>query len=429
MKLQMVGCSHHNAPLEVRERLAFSPDQARTALVQLRAQFPETEAVLISTCNRVELYTVEDGTGRPGRGSATFFGEFFQVSDGSYINHLYRLYDEKAARHLFSVAASLDSMIVGEPQILGQVKEHFLKAQLAGTTGRVFNHLFAQALNLGKRVRSETAIGQMAVSVPYAAIELARKVFDNLEGKSAGLLGRGEMSELTAQHLLRAGVDNLYVVNRDLDKAIEFAGRVGGVPLVYQDDLDFLLHADILVCSTSAPNLLITPEPLHRVMSKRRNRLLLLIDISVPRQIDPAVNDLENVYLFNIDHLQKMTAENMKLRMEEARKASALIEDEVQKFLEWLGSLDVLPTICAFRELLERIRRGELSRVLKDFDGFAPEQKELVEQFSRALINKIGHVPTTKLKDVPNPERAMHYSSVLRDLFELDMSDTGSRED
>jgi glutamyl-tRNA reductase len=417
------GLNHRTAPVELREKFAVPDASLESALQVLYALPGVREAVILSTCNRVELYTVEEGEGAPGHGSASFFRNFFQVNESVYISHLYRLYDEKAVRHLFSVASSLDSMIVGEPQILGQVKEYFLKAQIAGTTGRILNNVFGRALAVGKRTRTETAIGEMAVSVPYAAVELAKKVFDSLQGKTVGLLGRGKMSEITARHLKRSGVENLYVINRDMEHAIEFAKLVGGVPLGWSEDYEFLMHTDILICSTRASHPLITLEPLQKIMARRRNRMLFLIDISVPRRIDPAVNELENVYLFNIDHLEKMVAENMRLRMDEGRKAAAMIDDEVMAFQQWLGALDVVPAIRAFRERLESLRADEISRVLRNYEGFAPEQRELIEQFSKALINKIGHLPTTKLKSAADPDKAMRYSDILRDLFDLEKQD------
>lgn len=425
IQIVATGLNHRTAPVALRERFALKDDDVPAALQMLLAQPGVQEAVIISTCNRVELYSVEEteGTGPQEHGTASFFSAFFNVEQAQYINHLYRFHDEKAVRHLFSVASSLDSMIVGEPQILGQVKEYFTRAQAEGATGRVLNGLFSRSLAVGKRTRTETSIGEMAVSVPYAAVELAKKVFDSLHGKSVTLLGRGKMSELTSRHLKRSGVESLYVVNRTHEKAVEFAKKVGGVPLVYDHDLDFLLHTDVMICSARAPHPLVTRDALQKVMVKRRNRLLLLIDISVPREIDPAINDMDNVYLFNIDHLENMIAENKSLRAEEARKAGAIIEEELVKFMEWWNSLDVVPTIRAFREHLDTLRSDELARVMGNYEGFTDEQKDLVEQFSRSLINKVGHLPTIRLRGTPDPEKARDYSSILKHLFDLEPKD------
>lgn len=422
MQIVATGLNHRSAPIELREQFAVGVKDLPAALQKLYSRPGVQEAVILSTCNRVELYTVEDDASSD-RGSASFFSDYFGVPEADYISHLYRLYDEKSVRHLFSVASSLDSMIVGEPQILGQVKEYFAQAQMLGTTGRIFNQLFSRALNVGKRTRTETAIGEMAVSVPYAAVELAKKVFDSLKGKSVSLLGRGKMSELTARHLKRSGVEAIYCVNRHHERAIEFATKIGGTPLTYTEDLEFLVRTDILICSTNAPHHLIETAALDAAMSRRKNRMLLLVDISVPRAIDPAADDLSNVYLFNIDHLQDMVAENRRLRMEEARKASSIIEEEVQNFLEWMQSLDLVPTIRAFREHLEAMRSDELTRWLGKLQSLDPEQRELVEQFSRSLVNKIGHMPTSRLKDAPDAEKAAQYGDILRHLFGLERMD------
>jgi glutamyl-tRNA reductase len=421
MQIVATGLNHRTAPVELREQFAVRPAELTAALELLYAQPAVQEAVMLSTCNRVELYTIENTEAADHRGSASFFHEFFNVEESNYINHLYRLYDEKAVRHLFSVASSLDSMIVGEPQILGQVKDFYSSAQAAGTTGRILNALFTRAITVGKRTRTETAIGEMAVSVPFAAVELAKRVLDSLNGKVVGLLGRGKMCQLTARHLKRAGVETLYVINRDMDRAMDFAEKVNGVPVVYDDELDFLLPCDILICSTRASHHLIQRNQLQRVMSRRRNRMLFLIDISVPRKIDPAVNELPNVYLKNIDDLQTMVAENTRLRQDEAKKAALLIEEEVQSFFEWMGTLDVVPTIRAFREHLEAMCREELQRTLRNLGNLSPEQRQAIEQFSRSMVNKIAHSPTINLKSVPDPEKAMHYGDVLRHLFDLDV--------
>lgn len=420
------GLNYRSAPVELRERFAITESDLPAALESLCNSPSVHEAVILSTCNRVEFYTVED---RDSQATTEFINRHYNIPPAEYADHTYRYTDEKAVRHLLSVAASLDAMIVGEPQILGQVKDQFLRAQAAGSTGRILNQLFSRALAFGKRVRTETAIGQLAVSVPYAAVELAKKVFDSLNGKTAALLGRGKMSELTALHLRRAGVSHVYVVNRDYDNAVEFARKVDGMPILYDDELSFLLHSDILICSTRAPHHLVTPAPLKTIMSRRRNRMLFLVDISVPRRIDPAVSELENVYLFNIDNLENIVDENRRLRMDEARKASALIEGEVEQFLAWTSSLKVVPTIRAFREHLDSVRAEVEGSLLGDYEGFTPEQRERIEQFSRTLINKIGHFPTVRLKESPSDEQAVGYSKALRDLFDLEVEETPKAQD
>jgi glutamyl-tRNA reductase len=423
MQIVVTGLNHRTAPVELREQFAVSETNLAEALQTLLALPGVREAVILSTCNRVELYTLEDGNHATGCGSASFFHQFFHVDESLYTSQVYRLYDAKAVEHLFSVSASLDSMIVGEPQILGQVKEFFQKARLAGATGTVFNTLFARAIAVGKRARTETGIGELAVSVPYAAVELARTVFDSLKGKSVAILGRGKMSELVSRHLRRTGVERLYAVGRCPQNAEEFAARIGALPVPFDEDLRFLDQVDILICSTRAPHPLVHAVAVQKAMTRRRNHLLFMVDISVPRVVDPAVNDIENVYLFNIDHLERIVAENSRLRLEEARKVAGMIEEETRLFMEWVDSREVVPTIRAFREHLETLRTDEISRILRNYEGFAPEQRELIEQFSKALIQKIGHVPTVRLKNADAPGKAAQFSTALKHLFDLEPRD------
>ncbi|MCX7963171.1 MAG: glutamyl-tRNA reductase [Candidatus Hydrogenedentota bacterium] len=418
MQIVVTGLNHRTAPVELREQFAIPEAQLGEALEVLLAQNGVSEGVILSTCNRVELYTVESASGEK-QGSASFFREFFHVAEHRYINHLYRLYDAAAVRHLFNVASSLDSMIVGEPQILGQVKQAFLRAQEVRATGPILNHLFTHALAVGKRARSETAVGTQAVSVPSAAVDLARTIFDRLEGKRVVVIGRGKMSELALRHLKRENVREVIVVGRCLGHAHRFAKEVGASARPFDEALTFLDDADIVLASTRAPHMLLSAAAVRQLMRRRHNRLLLIVDISVPRVVDPAVNDLENVYLFNIDHLEEIVAENYRLRLEEARKAGALIEEETAEFLEWFNSRQVVPTIQAFREYLETVRREEVQRVLSDLSRFTPEQRELIEQFSRALVNKIAHTPTVRLKSAPDPETASQFSAALQALFDL----------
>lgn len=422
MQIVATGFNHRTAPIELRERFAVPDRRLGEALEKLRGHAGVEEAAILSTCNRVELYTLEETTspGSPS-GSASFFGEFFGVEEHAYINQLYRLFDDNAVRHLFRVASSLDSMIVGEPQILGQVKEAFIRAQVEGATGRVLNNMFSRALAVGKRVRTETGVGELAVSVPYAAVELAKQEFESLRGCSVALVGRGEMSELTARYLQRAGADPIVVVHRSKSHAMSFASRIGGVPRQFDDSLDFLIEPDIFIVSTDAPHHLVSMDAVRAVATQRgRGRTLLIIDISVPRAVDPAVGDVAGVKLFNVDHLETMIYDNREARQEEGHKAECIVENEVRSFVDWLASLDIVPTIRAFRDYLETVREAEIERWVKKFNGISPEQRKTLEQFSKALINKIGHRPTTKLKGVGDPDEALHQSDVLRHLFGLE---------
>ena len=420
MRIVVTGISHRTAPIELRERFAVGPGEMAAALGELRAMPGVREAAILSTCNRVELVTVEEraASGAEAQpGTASFFAAHFGIPETGYVSHLYRLHDDQAARHLFSVAASLDSMILGEPQILGQVKDAYRHAREAGTAGTLLGRLFERALATGKRVRAETGIGRLSVSVPRAAVRLAHTVFRSLEGRGAALLGRGAMSELAARHLRRAGIARLVAVNRSPERAAEFARRVGAAPAAYDDGLAFLDDADLLICCSRAPYPLITPAALAPVMARRDGRMLLLIDISVPREIDPAVAEMEQVLLYNIDHLEQIVDENARRRAVEARKAEALVEEETARFRDWLASLDVAPAIREFRDRLERVRAAEVERALRGMEDATPEQRGRLEELSRTLVNKIARAPSARLRREADADEAATLAAALRKLF------------
>jgi glutamyl-tRNA reductase len=425
-ELVVTGLNHKSAPVALRERFNVAAADLPKVLRSLKKNADVHECLILSTCNRVELYTMEtvrEGMEPP---SVRFFHEHFAVGHDELVAHLYRYTHERAVEHLFAVASSLDSMIVGEPQILGQVKEAYGAAQRAGSAGPVFHRLFAQALHVGKRVRHSTDVGRLAVSVPYAAVELARRIFENVEGRRVVVIGRGEMSELALRHLDRAGAGATIVVGRCFGHACEFAKKfAGAVARPYDTELRFLDDADIVLASTRAPHYLIGRVAVQELMRRRRNRVLLLVDISVPRVIEESVNELENVYLFNIDHLQNLVDANYNLRLEEAAKARELIADEVGEFLHWLEERDLVPTIQAFRNHLEKLLEDELQRALGARTDLAPEARAAFEGFGRALINKISHRPITCLKKQADPYSAAAYRDALRELFELDKPHDG----
>jgi glutamyl-tRNA reductase len=348
----------------------------------------------------------------------------FGVDESRYINHLYRLHDAHAVRHLFGVAGGLDSMVVGEPQILGQVKQAYHEAVGCGAAGPLLSRLFQSALATGKRIRSETTIGRRAVSVPYAAVRLAQTVFPELDGRTAVLLGRGAMSELAARHLRRAGVGRLLAVNRSPERAAEFARRVGAQPQVYAPDLEFLADADILVCCSRSPYPAITAESLAPVMERREGRLLVLVDISVPRAIDPGVSSLENVLLYNIDNLETIVERNRGARSASVTKAEGILAEEAVAFGNWLASRDVAPFIRGFRGHLEDLRAAEVERVFGDGADLTPEQRARIEEFSRALINKIAHNPTRALKANDDPDGTARRIAALTELFGIEIEES-----
>jgi glutamyl-tRNA reductase len=416
MLLSVTGLSHKTAPVEIREKFAISDRAVADVLRRLVQGYGADEAVLLSTCNRVEIYTVQS----QGADVSDFFGELSGMNRCSYQDYLYRFVGDQAVRHIFRVASSVDSMIVGEPQILGQVKEAFHKATDCGTTGLIFHKLFSRALAVGKKVRTETNIGKSAVSVPYAAVELAKKIFGTLAAKNVVVVGSGEMSETTAKHLTCAGAQNLFVVNRTHERAVAMASQLGGIPVKFDTTLEFLINSDIVITSTSSPHFLVRKSALESIMQKRRNRLLFLIDIAVPRDIDPEVNSIENVYLYNIDDLEHIVEKNLKERQSELEEVEQIVEGQVAKFLHWTASREVVPTVRAFRAYLDDIRRLEIERSVKNSHGFSSEQLRQIDYFSKALINKICHLPTAKLKQHARTGTGFSYCALLREMFELD---------
>ncbi|RUM88922.1 MAG: glutamyl-tRNA reductase [Thermodesulfatator sp.] len=398
-KILLLGLNHRTAPVEVRERFALEK-RGRHPLAHLRAYLPEVEeAYYLSTCNRVEYLLVTPERERTLSGLKDFLSQETGLPRADFEPHLYLFEDLEAVRHLFRVACGLDSMVLGEPQILGQVKEAYREA--AGryrTTGPILNRLLHRTFSVAKRVRTQTGIGSYAVSVSYAAVELAKKIFGSLRGRVVLLVGAGEMAELAAQHLLAAGAQRLLVANRTLSRAVELAERYRGEALSLEELAEALLSADIVISSTGAPGFVITRELVRPLLRARKHRPLFLVDIAVPRDVEPALNELENVYVFDIDDLQQVVEENLSRRKKEALRAERLIEEEVLKFERWLQELAVYPTIKALKEKAEEIRRRELARTLPRLRNLSPEEREALEVMTEALVQKLLHAPILYLK-------------------------------
>lgn len=418
-QLVVTGLNHRTAPVGLRERFCVAKHQLADCLRELKRSPHIHECVILSTCNRVELYTLETPPEGQEVPTLEFFSTYFGVGRSDLLPHLYRYTQEQAVEHLFTVAASLDSMVIGEPQILGQVKQAYAAAQQAGATGPIFHRLFTQALHVGKRVRHETEIGRLAVSVPYAALELAKRIFEDVRGRRIVVIGRGEMSEVALRHLEKAGAGSLVVVGRCFGHACQFARKFAHAQArPYDESLHFLNDADIVLASTQAPHYLIRAEAVADLMRRRRNQLLLLIDISVPRVIEESVNEIENVYLFNIDHLQDVVDTNYKLRLEEAEKARSLVAHEVEEFFQWLDTRNLVPTIQAFRQHLEILLKEEIERI-GGRASLDTAQREIIESFGRSLINKISHQPISCLKKQNDPFAAAFVREALSQLFDL----------
>ncbi len=393
MSIVLVGVNHKSAPVEVRERLAFTEDACAKGLRALVDGEVVREGLIVSTCNRVEVLaeTANERLNDTIERLDQFLGSTEALPRLFFESHLYRHTDDQAIRHLFRVTSSLDSMVVGEPQVLGQVRRAYSIALEAGTAGRVLNRLVHHAFRVAKRVRSETGIGANAVSISYMAVELGKKIFNSLEGRTALLVGAGEMAELSARHLLNAGVTRVLLANRTEERAERLATELGAERIRFEGLSDYLAEADIIICSTAADQFVITEQMVREALSKRRNRPSFFIDISVPRNIDPGVGKIANVFVFDIDDLESVITSNIREREREAERAELIVESEIMQFQQTLRVLDIGPTIGALRNKLHDIARGELSRQRSRLGPLTAEQERAIEALMVSTVNKISH--------------------------------------
>ncbi len=421
-EIVIVGLNHRTAPVAVREQVAFADDQLDDANRRLCALDGVDEGAIVCTCNRVEIVACT----RANEPAVERIIQFLCAEEGgtesSLESALYVYRGRDAVRHLFRVASSLDSMVVGEPQILGQLKEFYARAASVGATATVLHRFFHKAFNVAKRVRTETGIASRAVSVSSAAVELASKIFDRLEDKTAMLIGAGKMAELAARHLLAHGVGNVLVTNRTFDRAVELARGLRATPVPFEQFPKYLHLADIIIGSTAAPEFVLTEPLVAEALRERKNRPMFCIDMSVPRNFDPRLNEMDNVYLYDIDDLGRVTEDNRDERGREAEKAEQLVAAEVESFWRWLDHLGVVPTIVALREKVEAIRRGELQKTLNALRDLSPREREALEALTAAIVNKILHAPITRLKQHDHRSEAF-YVDATRRLFDLEGSE------
>jgi len=393
MSIVLVGVNHKTAPVEVRELLALSDEACTDGLRRLVDGEIVREGLIVSTCNRVEILSattteeLESGTER----ITEFLDSRRRLPQGFLDQHIYSHRDEEAVRHLFRVASSLDSMVVGEPQVLGQVRHAYSLAVEAGTAGRVLNRLVHHTFRVAKRVRTETGIAANAVSISYMAVELGKKIFDSLKGHTILLIGAGEMAELSARHLLNAGASRLLITNRTDDAANRLASEFGGTAVPFEELEKRLSDADIVICSTGSPTYVVTEEMIRKSRERRRNRPMCLIDISVPRNIDPNSGHVSNVFVFDIDDLESVISSNIREREREAERAELIVQSEVMQFQQSLRLMDVGPTIGALRQKLQDVARTEFERQRKRLGPLSPDQEAAVEQLLMATVNKISH--------------------------------------
>jgi glutamyl-tRNA reductase len=419
MKLLITGVSHKTAPVEVRECLAFREDTLPAALADLRSRDGVAEAVILSTCNRVEITVTTDDSADPQAVIDSFLADHKSINPASIAPHLYRHQGRDAIHHLFRVASSLDSMVVGEPQILGQLKTAYAAAKDCGALCGWLDGLMTRSFSVAKRVRSDTGIGQMAVSVSYAAVELARKIFGSLGNRTVMIAGAGKMSELAARHLRRSGASHVFVTNRTHERAVEMAKLFQGTPVEYTRFVSMLPEVDILITSSGAPHYILHKEEMQRVIAARRNKPMFLIDIAVPRNIEPSINDLDNVFLYDIDDLQEVVNANLRERMKEADHAETLVAEEVDRMMARLKVAEVTPLIVGLQEQLEQIRTGEIEKVRRKLGPLTPEQEQAIDALTRGIINKIAHGPISELRNHAGHPEGAHVVAAIRKAFHL----------
>jgi glutamyl-tRNA reductase len=421
-ELLAIGVSHKTAPVAVRERLALPEAQAADFLRDLRGAADVHEAVAISTCNRTELYLVVGDPVEAESTALTMFARQAGIRPTELATAIYSHRNCEAARHLYRVVAGLESMVVGEAEIQGQVKRAYETALAKETVGPLTNRLFKAALATGKRVRSETAIGERQLSLPGVAVALAREKLGELQSRRVVIMGTGETSELTARALATSGARPVFVANRRRDRALSLARRYAGESLSFDELPEALLHADIVVAATASPHLLLEVREVAAVMRERRGRPMLLIDLAVPRDIDAACADLDGVSLSDIDDLQAVAARNRKVRQAEARKAEGIIEEQIQQFAAWLGSLEVLPTLAALRSHATQIAEQVVAENAGKWDSASPRDRERVEAIARTVVNRLLHEPTLRMKDMRD-DRVHARMALIRDLFGISVKD------
>jgi glutamyl-tRNA reductase len=429
-RLVCVGVNHKHSPVELREKVAFKSEELDEALKELVAIDGITEAMILSTCNRVELYAAGDPDASPYQLGA-FLQRFHNIEESALEEHLFRKVGEDALSHLFRVGASLDAIVVGEPQILGQVKDAYFRAAGVGTTGPVLNKAMHRAFSVAKRVRTETEIASSAVSVSYAGVELARKIFGDISGLECLLVGAGDMAELAARHFVERGA-NIIVTNRSIERAHRLAENYGGTAREWSELQRLLEEVDVVLASTSAPNFVITKELMKRAVKRRRFRPIFFIDIAVPRDVDPKVGDFDACYVYDVDDLQEVVAENLEARRNEADRAEDIVRHEVLKFAKASRERKAVPTIKALREYMLEVAQAEADKTLVVLgDAASEKQKKSVQSMAQAIVNKVLHEPITKLKQksARGDPSADDLFAALQELFELAIDEEGGPTD
>lgn len=429
MHLFLIGVSHRTAPVDVRERLDFSSRDVGAAVDALAARSSAAESVVLSTCNRSEIYVASPSPVRVRGEILEFLTDYHGLPLETFAPHLFSLTDQQAARHLFRVAAGLESLVVGEPQILGQVKEAFQAAAQRRCAGPILRKLFDASFAVGKRVRSETALGEGAVSISFAAVALARKIFGRLTGRRVLVVGAGEISTLTAQHLRAQGVGEMTITSRTVVHAEALAAAVGGRAIAWNELSAALTHADIVLTATGSQRPIITRAHVEAATGRHRRDPLFIIDVAVPRDVEASVGEIEQVFLYNVDDLQSVVQENLSRRGAEIERAERIVDEELARFAAWQRSRGAIPTVVALRERFDAIRRTELQRLDGKLAGLPPDARAVVDQVTRLIVEKLLLEPTEQLKALPDEETQLAYTEAVNRLFRLRDADAGPGPD
>jgi glutamyl-tRNA reductase len=428
MHLLLLGVTHRTAPVDLRERLDFASRDLGAAVEALGTRPGMAESVVLSTCNRSEIYLAAVDVERAREETLTFLAEYHHVPRSTFMPHIFERHDAEAVHHLFRVASGLDSLVVGEPQVLGQVKDAWSTAAERRSAGPLLNKLFHASFAVGKRVRTETAVGEGAVSVSFAAVQLARKIFGKLHGRRVLVIGAGEMGKLTAQHLRAQGVGEIVITSRTLSHAEALARAVDGTAMPWSDLMAALAPADIVITATGSQLPILTRGHIESVMGRGRREPLFIIDIAIPRDVDPAAAELEQVFLYNVDDLQAVVRENLSRRTSEIQHAEAIVAEDVARFMAWHRSRGAIPTVVALRQRFDAIRRGELQRLDGKLAGLPPEARARVDEVTRLIVEKLLHEPTEQLKALPDEETQAAYTEAINRLFRLRGDERVSRE-
>jgi glutamyl-tRNA reductase len=426
MNFQLIGVNHRTAPVEVRERLAIPESRMADALKRLVGHPGVDEGLILCTCNRVEVLAQTKNGSSDLR---SFLQTYFEMKVPELAPHLYEYHERDVIRHVFRVTSSLDSMVVGEPQILGQVKEAYATARAVGAVHSQLDQLLTRAFAVAKRVRTETAVGSSSVSVASVAVELAKKIFGSLNGKQVYLVGAGKMSELAARHLMAHGAASIFVANRTYDRAAALAEKFGGQAIHFEELYETADRADIVITSTGSPRAIFRREHGELFLSRRKNRPMFFIDIAVPRDVDPQMNKLDGIFVYDIDDLQQAVAANTSDRRKEAERAESIIDNEIDRFEARLHTRDVVPTIVSLQDHLETIRQAEIDRVRGRLGKLSPEQELAIETLTRGIVSKIMHTPISTLKTAARGSEATPMIDVVRRIFNLQEKEKDEPED